>query len=469
RWSKDDFDQFAKCFENISARPNNVASEHKAIQSELLRKITGNKKLRGGELRRRLSQAAAEGKTVPFFELTYDNGRMLRSMQQRQKSHARRGETTLVSAPMGYVLGEETAIELIEDPRDELMAWLRDEANPYFAKSIVNRVWANYFGVGIVNPTDDMNLANPPSNVRLLNELADAFVRSGYDLKWLSRHITTSHAYQRSTIPNQTNQSDRVYFSRHVPRRLPAEIIHDAVKLATGSSAKTKMMRRDLAGMAIAAQIGGSPRDRNYALDVFGQSERESNCDCDRSDSPSLLQSMYLQNDTEISRMIEAKDSWVQEVCDDVGIKPSGDDMAESRSNRLRAEQIKDQVQKRIARFQSMAPKNQAAARGSLLKATAKARDRLNQYGFTMPNLNQLIRKPNAWSLQSAKLSANNERKPDWGSVVDQAYLRTLSRFPESDERSVAIAAITETSNPRKGLESLMWVLVNTKEFIVSH
>ena len=78
----------------------------------------------------------------------------------------------------------------IDDPRAPLMEWLRSKDNPYFARAFVNRVWANYFGVGIVNPPDDMNLANPPSNAALLDYLADGFVDHDFDMKWLHREIT---------------------------------------------------------------------------------------------------------------------------------------------------------------------------------------------------------------------------------------------------------------------------------------
>ena len=80
----------------------------------------------------------------------------------------------------------------VDDPRRPLMEWMRRKDNPYFARAFVNRVWANYFGVGIINPPDDMNLANPPSNAALLDYLADGFVDHGFDMKWLHREIATA-------------------------------------------------------------------------------------------------------------------------------------------------------------------------------------------------------------------------------------------------------------------------------------
>ena len=116
-----------------------------------------------------------------------------------------------------------------EDVREPLMAWLRSPDNPLFAKAFVNRVWANYFNVGIVNPPDDMNLANPPSNAPLLDYLADGFIANKFDMKWLHREILNSRSYQLSWQPNATNRLDERNFARAVPRRLPAEVAWDMV------------------------------------------------------------------------------------------------------------------------------------------------------------------------------------------------------------------------------------------------
>src|SRR6185295_12857351 len=105
--------------------------------------------------------------------------------------------------------------------------WMRSKENPYFSRAIVNRVWANYFGRGIVEPADDMNLANPPVNEALMDYLAEGFVAHGFDLKWLHREILNSDAYQRSWKPNDTNRLDYRNFSHAVVRQLPAEVLLD--------------------------------------------------------------------------------------------------------------------------------------------------------------------------------------------------------------------------------------------------
>ena len=189
------------------------------------------------------------------------------------------------------------------------MDWMRDDANPYFAKAFANRVWANYFNVGIVSPADDMSLANPPSNQQLLDYLAEGFRESGFDMKWLHREIANSRTYQTSWRPNDTNRQDERNFSRAVPRRLPAEVVYDALRQATGNEEQLQRMQSDNDDRAIAiAGAGYRNRGRSgpsYALSVFGRSTRDSNCDCDRSQDPNLLQTVFLQNDADLFSMLE--------------------------------------------------------------------------------------------------------------------------------------------------------------------
>ena len=125
------------------------------------------------------------------------------------------------------------------------MDWLRSDDNPYFAKAFINRVWYNYFGRGIVEPVDDMNLANPPSNGPLLDYLAKGFAESGHDMKWLHRTILSSDAYQRSWKPNETNLQDERNFSRMVVRRLPAEVGADVGHIASSQQPASRNIWRE--------------------------------------------------------------------------------------------------------------------------------------------------------------------------------------------------------------------------------
>jgi hypothetical protein len=175
----------------------------------------------------------------------------------------------------------------------------------------VNRVWAGYFHVGIVDPPDDMSAANPPSNSQLLDWLTRGFIDSGYDMQWLHRQIVISDAYQRSWRPNDTNREDRHNFSRAIPRRIPAEVVYDALKQATAATDQQAEVRADLTRRAIghlSMRLAGT-----YAMHVFGKPERAVNCDCERVNAPTLLQSVFLQNDPLVEQRLEAS-GWVDEI-----------------------------------------------------------------------------------------------------------------------------------------------------------
>ncbi len=182
-----------------------------------------------------------------------------------------------------------------DDPREKLAAWMSAPDNPYFAKAIVNRYWKHFFGRGLVEPEDDMRVSNPPTNPELLDALADEFVRSGFDLKHLIRLIATSQAYGRSSAPNEWNGLDRQNFARFYARRLPAEVLIDAIDAVTGA-------HEDYAGMPAGYRAVQLPDEGfgSYFLEVFGRPKRESVCECERTAEPSLAQRLHLLNSDEI-------------------------------------------------------------------------------------------------------------------------------------------------------------------------
>jgi hypothetical protein len=162
-----------------------------------------------------------------------------------------------------------------------------------------------------------LNLANPAGNAALLDYLAGAFVDHGYDMKWLHREIAASLAYQRSSRANETNRLDERNFSRAVVRRLPAEVLFDAVAQATAGSAELARAAIDVEERAIGPKGGalvGRRGHDDYASKVFGRSSRDANCDCSTSNEPNLLQAIFMQNDREILTAIERKRGWLDEV-----------------------------------------------------------------------------------------------------------------------------------------------------------
>lgn len=119
--------------------------------------------------------------------------------------------------------------------REALAKWITAPDNPFFARAAVNRLWAHFFGIGIVVPVDDMEIDNPPSHPELLAELSRVFVDRDFDLKFLIRAITTSQAYQRSSKLTHESQDDPRYFARMVVRGLSPEQIYDSLSRATGN------------------------------------------------------------------------------------------------------------------------------------------------------------------------------------------------------------------------------------------
>jgi hypothetical protein len=186
------------------------------------------------------------------------------------------------------------------DPRSALAAWMTAPDNPYFARAMVNRLWAHYLGRGLVDPPDGLAAANPASHPTLLDEMARRFAASGYDLKALHRLILNSHTYQRSWQADDSNRTDRRNFSHALVRRLGAEQVIDAVAQATGVPPQFAATDAPPGTRAIEVAPSRLTGSDAYALTIFGRPQRQQNCDCERSSQPGLPQTLYLFNDSDL-------------------------------------------------------------------------------------------------------------------------------------------------------------------------
>jgi hypothetical protein len=184
------------------------------------------------------------------------------------------------------------------DPRRALAEWLTAPENPFFARAAVNRVWAVFFGRGLVEPVDDFRVSNPCVNPALLSRLAEDFARQGYDLKHLMRTIMESRLYQLSATPNEFNLADTRNFSRSYRRRLPAEVLFDAVNDATGVSDTFAAMP-----MGSRALQTWSYKIESHFMDAFGRPNPSTDCPCERDRQMSVVQSLHLMN----SKNLQAK------------------------------------------------------------------------------------------------------------------------------------------------------------------
>lgn len=205
--------------------------------------------------------------------------------------------------------GKALAMDAPEDRRLHLAEWLASADNAYFSRSIVNRVWANFFGVGLVESVDDMRMTNPASNEKLLAAAAKFLVDQKYDLKALMRAILQSEAYQRSSVPLPENAPDTRFYSRYYPRRMMAEVLLDALSHATGAATRFKNYPEGWRAL----QLPDSNVD-SYFLKAFGRPDREKTCTCERTEEPSVSQVLHISNGDTLNQKLTAKNNRIEKL-----------------------------------------------------------------------------------------------------------------------------------------------------------
>jgi len=240
-----------------------------------------------------------------------------------------------------------------DDPREALADWMTKKDNPFFARALANRYWKHFLGRGLVEPEDDMRDTNPPTNPELLDALAKHFTDSNYSMKELVRTICRSTTYQLDSLPNEYNKIDKQNYSRYYPKRLTAEVLYDAVTALSGSESKFDGLP---AGTRAVQLPDSSYNASSYFLTVFGRPDATSACECERSQEPSLAQSLHLLNARDLQDRIAAPGA---------------------RAGKLAAEADKPD-EERIAEVYLLAfardpdPSEVAAAKGYLERATSK-------------------------------------------------------------------------------------------------
>lgn len=198
------------------------------------------------------------------------------------------------------------------DRREHLANWLTAPENPYFARALVNRVWANYMTRGLVENVDDLRATNPSSNEPLLAALAADFVKHGYDVKRLIRTIMSSAAYARSAAPVTGNENDDRFYSHYLLKRMPAEVLLDALAQTTGVPTDFPDYPKGMRAMQLP--------DSNivsYFLSAFGRPVREFTCECERTEEPNVTQTLHLANGKTLNDKLKAAggtlDKWLDE------------------------------------------------------------------------------------------------------------------------------------------------------------
>ncbi|MEY4199456.1 MAG: hypothetical protein RLZZ265_1196, partial [Verrucomicrobiota bacterium] len=201
--------------------------------------------------------------------------------------HPRTGETVPPHALDAAPVSDTTA----GDRRRALAEWFTAPENPWFARNLANRLAAHFLGRGVIEPVDDVRATNPAGNPALLDALAKSLVDARFDLKQFIRTFTASRTYQLSATPNETNAQDEQNYSRALFKRLPAEVLLDAVCQVTGVPEKFDGVP---AGVR-AIQLWDS-QTQHYFLKLFGRPVRATACECERNSEASIAQVLHLMN-----------------------------------------------------------------------------------------------------------------------------------------------------------------------------
>ncbi|WP_417376134.1 DUF1549 domain-containing protein [Gimesia maris] len=209
-----------------------------------------------------------------------------------------------------------------EDRRVYLAEWLTSKDNDFFSRAITNRVWANYFGVGLVEAIDDMRESNPASNEELLAAASGYLVDHDFDLKALMKVILQSAAYQRSSQPLPENKDEKRFYSRYYPRRMMAEVLLDAISQVTDVPSEFTMyyepnpQKTDFYPKGTRAIQLYDSSVISYFLKTFGRNERMITCECERTEEPTMVQVLHISNGDTINNKLKDKASRVTKMLD---------------------------------------------------------------------------------------------------------------------------------------------------------
>ncbi len=265
RWTQDQYYQTSAYFAQVGLKADPAAGDAKI----------------GG--------TAVEG-AKPAFEIVYDN-------KTGDIKHERTGQVT----PPEFPYPAKFKADDKASRREQLASWLTSPDNQYFARSYVNRLWGYLFGIGIMEPIDDIRAGNPPSNPELLEYLTSEFIASGFNVQHVVKLVVKSRTYQLSFVTNKWNEDDRINYSHAIARRLPAEVLYDTVYSATGAVTNIPGVKP---GTRAAELPDSGVELPSGFLATFGRPARESACECERSSGLQLGPVMALISGPTIAEAI---------------------------------------------------------------------------------------------------------------------------------------------------------------------
>ncbi|HEX4322156.1 MAG TPA: DUF1549 domain-containing protein [Acidobacteriaceae bacterium] len=225
---------------------------------------------------------------------------------------------TVYSAPTGEFMDDRLMIPLPPKPLDAVALsseapgdtrqyfakWLTSPDNPFFARNIVNRVWRNFMGRGLVEPVDDLRDTNPATNEELLSALTKDFIAHNYDVDSLIRTIMQSATYQTSSKPLKENAEDDKYGSHYAIKRLPAEVLLDAYSQVTQAPEKFEGFPAGMRGMQLP-----DTAVKSYFLTAFGRPVRAQTRESERTSVPTITQALHIINGETLNNKLRAPDN----------------------------------------------------------------------------------------------------------------------------------------------------------------
>ncbi len=307
RYTQDDFYHFSAFFSKVSLQREN--SEKSATVLHFASHEQRERERRSAEIAKSLDEAETvahafgeePGGEEPSKRLAEKQREMADILKRVEEEKARQPSvnqprTGKPMAPRGLDRAA-WSYEAGRDPREQFVeSMLKGEQ---FSGAMVNRLWKHFFSVGLVEPVDDLRASNPPSNPELWKLLNKEFAANRFDLRHLMKLILTSRAYQLSFATQKGNETDTKFYSHYYARRLPAEVLMDAIAAATGTPTKFEGLP-----LGVRAVQVPEPNSSSYFLALFGRSDRVTACACERSGEVTLPQLLHLHNGDDLQKQI---------------------------------------------------------------------------------------------------------------------------------------------------------------------
>ncbi len=392
RWTQDDFYQLSSWFAQVGFRKDEAS---------------GDKKIK----------TSATEPDYPLYEIVFD----------KNEGHVIHQRTQEIAEP-AFPFDCQYEVPPNATRREEIAAWITSPDNPYFARSYANRIWGYLTGRGLIEPLDDIRAGNPATNPELLDYLTREFIDSGFDTQHLFRLICKSRVYQLSSETNRWNADDTLNYSHAQPRRLPAEVIYDAIYQTTGATSEFPGVPE---GTRAAALPDVGIRLPDDFLSNMGRPARESSCECERNEELQLGVVLALVNCPTVNSAIGATDNAVAELA--AAATTDGQLVDEMFLRVLNRPARTDEMEAALRVFPSIDSQHEQLAQQLRTLEEARAADRAEKESQRLAELEQVKHELRRYQEQQASIFA--ERRQQRELRVDEAKVALRSYEDELPEK----------------------------------